>query len=131
MELKQTCKHCGGNGFTNIQIKVGDIIQPQDGSSMSPVLHRLLWNGLGHSAEGAFKPVRVLSIEGDMIAVVPLYWDNPDICHKERFDDKVYPTLCHVWKGTYTNANSICDYAFWINAPISNPIMAKRGNSNG
>ena len=132
MNIKQTCQHCGGNGFINTTIKVGDIIQPRDGSGMPNALHHLLWNGSDPCNKGrdlplpqneAFKPVRVLSIEGDMLAVIPLHWDDRDIRHKEMFDDKVYPALSYIWKGNYHNNTSIYDHAFWINAPISNPIL--------
>ncbi len=125
MKIEVTCKECGARH--NREIKVGDVVKPYDGSGMPNALHHLLWNGSEPCNKGrtlplpsneAFKPVRVLSIEGDMLAVIPLHWDNLDIRHQEMFNDKVYPALTHIWKGDYHNYKSVYDHAFWIHAPV-------------
>jgi hypothetical protein len=117
------------------KIRVGDVIQPLDGSGMPNVLHTLLWNGVGIryqdlplSPETAFKPVRVLSIEGDMLAVVPLYWDNFDAKWKDWRNDEVRAALSYVWKTQLWNHSQfdcIAEKAFWIHGPASNPILQR------
>ncbi len=125
MEYVKTCNHCGGTGKITRELKVGDIIQPTDGSSMPNALHKILWNGHGVpscdlplGAEKAFKPVRVLSIEGSLIAVVPVHWDDREIRHKEMFDKEIYPALSYIYEG---KGKYVSDYGFWINVYVTKP----------
>lgn len=66
--MKITCKYCNGTGKVNV--KVGDIVTPRDGSGMPNGLHTILFNGIGSSPP--FNPVKVLHIEGSALFVVPI-----------------------------------------------------------
>ena len=114
MKIKESCNQCGGSGSITRQIKKGDIMTPRDGSGMPRGLHHVLWNGHGRRdlylppAE-AFKPIRVLRVEGDMLAVVPLHWDDAEIQRKEMLDQNIGPAL--TWIPDADND------IFWIYAP--------------
>lgn len=114
MKIKKTCSECGET--TTKEIKVGDIITPRDGSGMPNGLHHVLWNGCGKDVP--FKPVRVLQVEGNMLAVTPLHWD--DSTNREQFDDKVYPALS--WIPSRRGSRDV----FWIYAPHCHPIESTK-----
>ena len=63
-----------------MEYRIGDVVKPIDGSSMPAGFHKLLWNGkeVGPPyplpSEIAFKPVKVLAIEGNLLGVAPLDW---------------------------------------------------------
>ena len=109
MEIKTTCNCCGNT--TTRQIKVGDTIELGDGSGMPNGLHHVLWNGVGSNPP--FKPVRVVRVEGNTLAVIPLHWGNREFAHKEKFDDKVYPALSWL-----LDSRDI----FWVYAPHCQPV---------
>jgi hypothetical protein len=112
MEIRKTCEQCGGSGFITQQIKVGDIITLGDGSGMPNALHHILWNGVDKTV--SFKPVRVLQVEGNMLAVQPLHWDDKEIRYKEMFDKEVYPALSWIPSADRS--------VFWTNALHCQPI---------
>jgi len=112
MEITETCKQCGGRGSITRQIEVGDIITPGDGSGMPNGLHHILWNGVSKAVP--FKPVRVLQVEGNMLAVQPLHWDDKETRYREILDNSVSPALSWI-----PNADR---GVFWIYAPHCHPI---------
>lgn len=132
MKIIRECFICGQK--TESEIQVGDVVKPYDGSGMPNGLHSILWNGAGRRhlplpQEEAFKPVRVVSIEGDMLAVVPFHWDKDrGTARKEEFSNEIYPALCPIWKETYDGWGVLCDHAFWIHGPTSNLHLLSRDN---
>lgn len=117
MFIETTCKVCGGTGKHRREIRVGDVVTPQDGSAMCHALHRILFRGTGMG----FKPVRVVAIEGDMLGVVPVHWDNWEVRNKEMYrgDLPASDASVWIWKGTYANNQVVVEAGFWINAHIS------------
>jgi hypothetical protein len=126
MEFLSTCKHCKGSGKTTTTIRVGSIIQPTDGSSMCNALHKMLWNGEGRTnlplpQNEAFKPVRVVAIEGNMLAVVPLHWEDRIGRITDRQDDKCYAAMSSIWTGN--PYKHVATRGFWIHAYVTAPII--------
>ena len=118
ININKPCNCCHGSGKVSRTIKIGDIVTPNDGSSMCMDLHRILRAGTGRP----FKPVRVVAIEGDMLGVIPVHWDDKDLRHKEIFGEGgVYESKCHIWKGHESDTfKLITEYGFWIHAHVSN-----------
>jgi len=118
MLVETTCAACGGTGKLRREIRVGDVITPQDGSGMCDALHMILFLGVGKG----FKPVKVVAIEGNMLGVEPVHWGNEDTMHKEMYhgDNPVGASTSWIWKGTYTNNEALSRNGFWIDAHISN-----------
>ena len=115
MKIKGSCSQCGGS--ITKEVEAGDIITLGDGSGMSNGLHHVLWNGWGKDVP--FKPVRVLRVEGNMLAVTPLHWEK-DAGNREQFDDKVYPALS--WIPSRGGSRDV----FWIYAPHCHPIESTK-----
>jgi len=120
MFIETKCKECGGTGKHRREIRVGDVVTPQDGSAMCNALHRILFNGVGSSPP--FKPVRVVAIEGEMLGVVPVHWDNQQTYIDEMYhgEHPVGDSACWIWRGTYNNPKSVTGAGFWIHAHVSN-----------
>jgi len=112
MKIKTSCKACGGAGFKTRELRIGDIVTPIDGSSMPHGLHRKLeirgGNEYGENHVTGFFPVRVLSIEGEMLAVEPVYfpesWKN---------DDAYKNSIAPIWGPG--SCNQLGD-GFWIHS---------------
>jgi len=118
MLIKKECTACGGTGGVVRELRVGDIVTPTDGSSMCSALHRILFKGTG----AGFKPVRVLAIEGNMLAVVPAYWEDDGAKHNDLYglSNHVSESSSYIWKGeSYSLVSLICRDGFWIHAHVS------------
>jgi len=108
MKIERTCECCHGEGVVIDTVKVGDVITPNDGSGMPTGLHHVLWNGVDSAPP--FKPVRVVRIEGDALAVVPLHWENKGIKYDELLDANVSPALSWLPEAHEREV-------FWVYAP--------------
>lgn len=104
--VELVCKHCDGKGISSVEIVInaGDIVIPTDGSSMPWPLHKVLWC----KESGKFKPVRVIAIKGDLLAVLPAHWDNFNECTSGEYS-LLDPCLC--WLEEYWGTR---DRGIWI-----------------
>lgn len=111
MNMGLKCQRCNGSGKR--QLSVGDIVTPRDGSGFPNGLHSILFQGTGEN----FKPVRVLSIQGNMLGVVPVHWDDKEIRHTELFgkEGRAYQASNWIW----VNGKSVTEYGFWIDVTVS------------
>jgi len=51
MIVKSRCEACGGSGRIERELRVGDIVTPQDGSAMCSALHSILFKGTGRGIQ--------------------------------------------------------------------------------
>jgi hypothetical protein len=98
LKIERKCKCCDGTGIEKkeVEIKAGMTLIPVDGSSMPNALHSLLFKGV--NKEG-FYSVKVLGVEGRMIAVIPSTWVNRDVRHKEKYNPEIYSALSAIFIG--------------------------------
>lgn len=114
--IKERCKECDGVGVYNIELKVGDIVTPIDGSSMNGALHSLTWRG---AIESGFKDVKIVSIQGEMLGVEPVDWNN------RKFDSDMSLGYGSIWeesidelletvKFNNKTIRQVTQFGFWI-----------------
>ena len=124
MNIKYNCDACGGTGVIDRSPQVGDVLEPLDGSGFPNGLHPILFTGTSNP----FKPVRVLCVEGDVLGIVPLHWDDRDIRHKEMFNGDTYSAITWLWEVKNGELETICEYGFWIYAPACHLKWVKNDN---
>ena len=117
MKGKVFCKECGNIVIS--ELERGNVVTPKDGSSMCSTLHSILFRGPGMG----FKPVRIIDIQGKMLAVEPAHWDDKDVRNKELWGDKFpYAHSASTWiwgSREHSNYKVLSEYGFWIDAYVS------------
>ena len=108
MKVKVFCKAYGGTGSEIREIRVGDVLTPVDGSSMPWGLHRKLDIRGSEGHVTGFRPVRVLSVEGEMLAVEPV--DSPE---SWKNDDAYKNSIAPIWG---PGSGNQLGNGFWIHS---------------
>lgn len=115
MKVITKCSCCDGTGKTTREIKVGDVLTPLDGSGMPTGLQGILFT----KTRSPFRPIRVLDIQGKLLAVEPAHWNGKDIDRKWEDLHKNNEAALHasmwIWEDN-DDIDVISQCGFWIDA---------------